>query len=80
MQLQTLWFGEGGRVLDASQEEPIVGQDLGLLVGVYEAELMPVGLTEAICFEYAVKSGSLDALLFESIVTRPGSESAESGC
>ena len=55
----------------ASHEAPSVGQSCALLVGLYDADAVPVGVTDAICFEYAVKSGSLVALSSLPTVTRP---------
>lgn len=48
MQEQSCLFGDGGRVSEAFQSAPVAGQSRALvLVGVYEAELVPVGLIDA---------------------------------
>ena len=72
MQLQSSAFAVGGRgVAFAAQVEPTAGQLCGtVLVGVYDAELIPLGVIWAIWLERAVKSGSL-LTLFPLTETRP---------
>ncbi len=49
MQLQISESGAGGSCATASQDGPMVGQARAtVLVGVYSAELTPVGVTFAI--------------------------------
>lgn len=71
MQLHICSFGDGGSFSTASHDESSVGQACALLVGLYDAEATPVGFTDTICFEYAVKSASLVALSSLPNVTRP---------
>lgn len=57
---QSSAFAIGGRLLDAAQAVPVAGHACAtVLVGVYEAELVKLGVTVASCLERAVKSGSL---------------------
>lgn len=71
MQEHIASFGDGGSFSTASHVLPIDGQACALLEGLSDADATPVGLTETICFEYAVKSGSLVALSSLPNVTRP---------
>lgn len=70
---QSSAFAIGGRLLDAAQAVPVAGHACAtVLVTVYEAELVELGVAEANCLERAVKSASLLTVVPETD-TRPKS-------